>query len=155
MVRTPDTSELKSRQKATAEKMTRAQRVHHQLLSGPVKSELRTVPETIQLAAAFNRQARKGLEDLGLDPDNGFALVIAYLTPDLSTIFTCRFVAGKEAEVHKALTAECCIMAGLIFGMQDPEHNGDWLYGAKPFLTTPLVLSALKERIQSDIVGIN
>jgi hypothetical protein len=149
-------SEVKSRQKATAESMTEAQRVEHQLQSGRVKSELRTVPETIQIASAFYRQAREAMKARkGLDTENGFALVIAYLTPDLSTLFTRKYVPGEEGHIYRELSTECCTPVGLIFGIRDPQHDNQWLIGAKPFLTTPLVLEALKQRIQSDVIGIH
>ncbi|HEY6769385.1 MAG TPA: hypothetical protein VI386_31970 [Candidatus Sulfotelmatobacter sp.] len=151
-----DVSEIKSRQKATAENMTQAQRVQHQLHSGPVKSELRTVQEAIQIASAFNRQAKEAMKDRKkLEHARDFSLVLAYLTPDLSALFTAKFVPGEETKLYKELSSGCCIMAGLIFGIRDPEHKNDWLLGVKPFLTTPLVLSALKQRIDSEVIGIN
>jgi hypothetical protein len=147
--------ELKSRQKATAENMTEAQKVQHQLQSGPVKSELRTVQDAIQTAAAFNRQAKEAMQSKGLNHEKDFSLVLAYLTPDLSSLFTRKFVPGQEADIYKDLASGCSIMAGLIFGIRDHKHNGDWLLGLKPFLVTPLVTSALRERLFSDVIGIN
>lgn len=151
---TPD----KSRQRLAAENMTQAEKVQHRLQSGPVKSELRTVPEAIHIASAFHRQAKEAMKDhKKLDHATGFRLVIAYMTPDLSTLFTIKFEPGREAEIAKELTAKdtCALPVGLIFGIQDYEHSGDWLIGAKPFLTTPLVLSALNQRIDSEVIGIN
>ena len=148
--------EKKSRQRIASEKMTDAQRVQHKLRSGPIKSELRTVPETLLLTKAFFLQAKEAIEAYpSLNAENGFALVIAYLTPDLSAIFTKSYKPGKETEIAQELSSMCCIPAGLIFGIRDPEHNGDWLIGDKPFLATPLVISALRQRIESDVIGIN
>jgi hypothetical protein len=153
-MRTPDISELKSRQKVAAENMTQAAKVQHQLQSGPVRSELRTVREAIHMASAFNRQAKEAMKDHKLlDHAKDFALVIAYMTPDLATIFTRKFEPGAETVIAEELSSGCCIMVGLIFGIRDPEHNGDWLFGVKPFLTTPLVLSALKQRLDSEVIG--
>jgi hypothetical protein len=155
-MRTPDLSELKSRQKVAAENMTQAAKVQHQLQSGPVKSELRTVQEAIHIAAAFNRQAKEAMKGhKRLDHAKNFRVVIAYMTPDLSTIFTRKFEPGAETAIAEELSSGCCIMVGLIFGIQDPEHNDDWLYGVKPFLVTPLIVSALKQRIDSEVIGIN
>jgi hypothetical protein len=150
--------EEKSRQRLAAENMTQAEKVQHQLQSGPVRSELRTIQEAIHIASAFNRQAREAMKaHKKLDHETDFALVIAYMTPDLSTLFTTRFVSGRGAEIAKELSAKdtCALPVGLIFGIQDPEHNREWLFGVKPFLTTPLVISALKQRLDSDVIGIN
>jgi hypothetical protein len=148
-------NETRSRQKIAAENMTPAAKVHQQLQSGPIKSELKTVHEAIFLASAFNRQAKEAMELKGLDHSKNFGLVICYLTPDLSMLFTKRFVPGEESRIEREMAGQCCIMAGLIFGICDLEHRGDWLFGMRPFLVTPLVLQALRERAESDVIGIS
>jgi hypothetical protein len=155
-MRTARTEEI-SRQRKAADNMTEAKKLHQKLGSGAIKSELRTVPETIHLASTFYRQAQQAIkqEYKKLDSENGFALVIAYLTPDLSNLFTRKYMPGEEGHIYRELSTECCIMVGLIFGVRDPEHNNDWLIGGKPFLNTPLVIDAMKQRISSDVIGIN
>lgn len=147
------TVEPKSRQKKTAESMTKAQKVHRQLTSGPVKSDLRTSQEAVQIAAAFYRQLKEvmRLRELGSE----FKVHIAYLTPDLCFLFTKLYEPGQEKQILEFLSQGCHIMAGLLFGIRDPEHSGDWLIGAKPFLNAPLVVSALKQRMDSETIGLD
>jgi hypothetical protein len=145
-------ADLKSRQQTAADNMSDSERVHRQLTSGPTKSELRTVPEVIGTASAFNRQAKEAMKLKHLDHAKDFVLTIGYLTPDLGILYTKKFVEGHEAELQKALASECAIFCGLIFGIR--EGKG-WLLGARPFLNTPLVLSALKGRLESEVIGID
>jgi hypothetical protein len=97
------------------------------------------------------------MDNAGLNHAKDFSVVIAYMTPDLSMLFTRRYEHGKESEIQADLSGpgKCCIMAGLIFGIRDHDHGGDWLIGGKPFLHTPLVISALKQRMESEVIGIN
>src|SRR5205807_10634532 len=149
--------EKKSRQKIAAENMTTVQRIQRALQSGPVKSELRTVQETIHLARALSAQAKNAMDLKGLNHAKDFAVVIAYMTPDLTMLFTRKFEPGKEREIQADLEGpeKCCIMVGLIFGIRDHEHGGEWLFGVGPFLVTSLVVNALKQRIEEDVIGIN
>lgn len=154
MMETARRQPAKSRQKIAAEAMTKTEQVYRQLRSGPIPNELRTVQEAIFLASAFTRQAKEAMLAKGLNPDT-LVVVIAYMTPDLSVLHTRKFVPGAEKHLQNELAAECCIMAGLIFGIRDPDHNNEWLVGEKPFLNTPLVRSALSQRIESEVLGIN
>lgn len=118
--------------------MSKVQRLHRALQSGPVKSELRTLSEAIHAARALCKQ----IEAEGIAPKD-FVVHIAYLTPDLSSLFTHRFSAGQEAATQAELSGECCIMAGLTFSLRDRER-GNWIVAARPFLKTPLVETAFK-----------
>jgi hypothetical protein len=141
--------EPKSRQKLAAENMTRVQKLTRVLQCGQLKSELRTVQEAIHMARGLYTQ----IESEGLKPQNDeFAVHIAYMTPDLSMLFTRRFKPGKDeaAQIQADLASKCCIMVGLIFGMKDPDHDNEWLIGARPFLNTPLVVMALQQRVESE-----
>lgn len=145
-----------SRQKIAAAKMTPAQRICRALQSGPVKSELRTVQEAIHLARAFNTQAKSAMdaakaEGATLDHAEDFGVSIAYMTPDLSVLHTLKFEVGQEAVIQAELSGgsgRCCIMVGLVFDVRDHAKGGGWLHGARPFLTTPLVLMALRQRME-------
>jgi hypothetical protein len=131
-------SETKSRQKLAAENVNKVQRLHRALQSGPLKSDLRTVSESIHAARALYKQ----IEMEGIDPKD-FWVHVAYLTPDLSALFTQTFTPGQEAAIQSELSGQgrCCIVVGLAFGIRDWER-GNWLLGARPFLRTPLVLMA-------------
>ena len=144
--------EEKSRQKLAAENMTAAQKIHRALQSGPIKTELRTVQESIHIARALSAKARVEMDVKGLSHEKDFSVHIAYMTPDLSFLSTRRYEAGKEAAIYSDLAGpgKCCIVVGLVFGIRDREHGGDWLLGARPFLNTPLVLMALKQRIEEN-----
>jgi hypothetical protein len=145
---TPRVSEAPiSRQKRAAENMSKVQRLHRALQSGPIKSELRTLSEAIHAARALYKQ----IQAAGIEPKD-FAVHIAYLTPDLSTLFAHPFIAGQEAVVQAELSGECCIMAGLTFGLRDHEH-GNWIVAARPFLKTPLVEMALDNWLKETVVA--
>jgi hypothetical protein len=146
-----------SRQKLAADNMTAVAKIHRALQSGQLKSELRTVQEAIHAARALNAQAKAAMDDKGLTHAKDFSMHIAFMTPDLSTLFTRRFELGQEAVIQAELSGPgmCCVMVGLVFGIRDHDHGGDWLIGARPFLATPLVLMALKQRIDEGVVGIN
>jgi hypothetical protein len=133
--------------------MTTVQKIHRALQSGRLKSELRTVSEAIHAARALTMQ----IEAAGLKHDEDFQVHIAYLTPDLSMLFTERYIRGEESAIHAKLAGPgtCCIMAGLVFGIRDKEHGGDFLIGARPFLETPLVLSALRQRMEENTMGVS
>src|SRR5215831_18513520 len=112
------TNEGKSRQKLAADNMTRVQKIVRALQSGRVKSELRTAQEAIHAARALAMQI--GAE--GFTLNENFFVHIAYLTPDLSMLFTRRYVKDAEQEIYAELAGpgSCCIMAGLLFGIKDP-----------------------------------
>jgi hypothetical protein len=143
----------KSRQKVAAESMTRVQKIHRALQSGQLKSELRTVSEAIHAARALTMQ----IEAAGLKDERDFHVHVGYMTPDLSMLWTRRYERGQEAAIQEDLSGpgKCCIPVGLVFGIRDPEHGGDWLIGSRPFLDTPLVRTALKQQQESEVVGIN
>lgn len=138
----------------TVRKMTTAARVAQRFAGGRPSNELRTVQEAIWMAKAMDRQLRESMKANGLDPDDS-RILICYLTPDLSMLFTEPFVEGQEQALHSKLASQCCIMAGLIYVIveRDPkvlkERGTDdvTIMGAKPFLNTKLVLTALRERI--------
>jgi hypothetical protein len=150
---TTQPNEGKSRQRLAAENMSKAQRIHRAIQSGPIKSELRTVQEAIHAARALAVQI--GAE--GFTLNENFFVHIAYLTPDLSMMFTRRYVEGKESEIYSDLAGpgRCAIMAGLLFGIFDPERNGEPVIGARQFLNTPLITMALKQRVESQEIGVN
>jgi hypothetical protein len=133
-----------SRQKIAAEKMTKIENISRAMRSGMIKSELRTAQESIWMAKATDQQ----MQTAGVDPKDR-RVYIAYMTPDLTVLSTLRFVEGQETALYSTLTAPgtCCIFVGLIFAMRDHEHNGDWLFAHKPFLLTPNVTLALKQRM--------
>lgn len=124
--------------------MTQVEKISRALRSGQIKSELRTAQDAIWMAKALDQQ----MKSAGVDQKDR-RVYVAYMTPDLSILSTLPFREGQEQAVLKTLTApgSCCIMAGLIFAMRDKEHGGDWLFAHKPFLYTPLVATALKQRI--------
>lgn len=147
-------TETKSRQQKAADNMTRVKKVVRALGSGQLKSELRTVQEAIHLA----RGLFMNIESHGFKADKEeFAVHIAYMTPDLSMLFTRKFEPGDKAaaKIQADLSGQCCIMVGLLFGIRDPDHDDDAWIGARPFLSTPLVLMALKQRVESDSIGLN
>ena len=155
MVSTRETKSV-SRQRAAAGKMTAAQRVQQRIASGAFKSELRTATEAIWMAKAMDGQLREAMREAGLNPKECW-VHIAFMTPDLSTLSTVRFVEGTEQQMHDSLTGpgKCSIMVGLIFGIaeRDPEklretggEMGTYI-GAKPLLLTERVREALKQRI--------
>jgi hypothetical protein len=146
-------SESKSRQKLAAENMSEAQRVHHQLRSGPIRSELRNAREAIQIAGAFYRQAAEQMKARKLDPKDLF-VHISYLSPDLTVLSTLAFEPGKESQLYEKLSTGCSIMAGLIYAIRDAER-GSILVGAKPFVDTPLVREALKQRVEASGIGVS
>lgn len=151
--RTEQTRPEPSRQKLAAENMTRVQKIHRALQSGRLKSELRTVQEAVHAARALTMQ----IEAEGLKLNEDFFVHIAYLTPDLSMLFTRRYIPGQESTIHSELAGpgSCCIMAGLVFGIRDNERGGDFLIGARPFLETPLVLTALRQRMEEKTTGVS
>jgi len=147
----------KSRQKLAAERMTDAQKLCQRLGSGALKSEFRTVSEAIHMARALAAQmADAGRED-GLAKEYGkdHHIAIAYMTPDFSQLHTWPYAPGKEAEIHSQLTGpgRCCIPVGLIFEVLEGKEGRRM--GARPFLITPLVMMALKQRITESKIGIN
>jgi hypothetical protein len=147
-------NEGKSRQKLAAENMTKAQNVGRKILSGALKSELRTAQDAIHAARALALQI--GSEGFVLNEN--FFVHICYLTPDLSMLYTRRYVAGKEAAIYSELAGpgSCSIMAGLFFGIIDPERDGEWVVGARQFLNTPLVTTAFKQLAENkDAIGVN
>lgn len=153
MVKTQQ-SEQKSRQKQAAENMTRVGKLMRALQSGQLKSELRTVQEAIHLARAlFMHIESQGFKS----EEEQFAVHIAYMTPDLSMLFTRKFEPGDKAAatIQADLSGQCCIMVGLIFGIIDPDNHDNALGGARPFLNTPLVMMALKQRLESDSIRLN
>ena len=133
-----------SRQKIAAEKMSPVQQLHRRLQSGPLKSELRTVSESIFAARVLYKQ----IEAAGI-PAKDFWVHIAYTAPDLSALSTRPFAPGEEAAIQGELSGpgSCCIMVGLAFGIRDWER-GNWVLGARPFLETPLVRTAFKQWLQ-------
>jgi hypothetical protein len=149
-----ETRERRSRQAAAAERMTKAQRVHQKLNSGAPKYELRTLQETLQFAAAFYRQMREAMT-IG-DVKTEFGLHIAYLTPDFSYLFTRKYEPGGEKQIYDELSQGCFLMVGLIFGMRDPDDpKGRWLVGNKKFLDTPLIRTAMEQRMDGEDIGIS
>ena len=120
-------TELRSRQKIAADNMTPVAKFVRALQSGQLKSELRTVQEVIHAASALYKQIEAGALRKTSRSQT------AYLTPDLSMLFTRKYVPGKESEIQAELSGQCCIWAGLVFGIRDPGHGGDWLMGARPF----------------------
>lgn len=118
--------------------MTDAQRLQQRLSSGALKSELRTVSESIHAARAMYKQ----IESDGMDAKD-FFVHIGYLTPDLSALFTEPYVPGKESEIQAALSGQCCIVVGVVFGIRDWKVK-NWLLGARPFLRTQLVTAAFQ-----------
>lgn len=144
----------KSRQRVAAENMTEAQKLQQQLASGPIRSELRNAREAVQIAGAFYRQATEAMKSKGLDPEKGFFLHISYLSPDLTVLSTRMYEPGKESQLYEALSVGGAIMAGLIFGIVDTETK-TLRVSAKPFVDTPLVREALKQRVTSGGLGIN
>lgn len=151
-MRTQD-RDTRSRQKIAADKMTPAQRICRALQSGAVRSELRTVQEAIHLARALSSQAKSAMGAVeGMNHAEDFIVHLAYMTPDLSVLHTLKFEVGQEAAIQAELSGgsgKCCIMVGLIFGMRDTAQGGGWRIGARPFLTTPLVLMALKQTMEN------
>jgi hypothetical protein len=141
-------TEPKSRQKLAAENMSKVQRLHRALQSGPLKSELRTVSESIHAARGLFKQ----IESAGLEHKD-FAVHIAYMTPDLSALFTRPYVPGEEAAIQAELSGQgtCCIMVGLTFGLRDLERE-NWIVGARPFLRTPLVMMAFAQWMQETFI---
>jgi hypothetical protein len=144
----------KSRQKIAAENMSKEQRVHRQLQSGPLKRELRNAKETVWTAAGFYRQAREAMTAQGLTfGEDTFAMVVCYLSPDLTTLWTLKYIPGEEQKLNEELNQSCGVIIGLMFGVLEPGHG--WLMGVRPFLDTPLVLEAFKARLSSDVLGVN
>src|ERR1700733_13428814 len=89
------TESKKSYQKATAEAMSKVQMLHRRLSSGPLKSELRTVSESIHAARALYAQ----IEGAGI-PAKDSPVHVAYMTPDLSALYTAQFTPGQEAKIQ-------------------------------------------------------
>jgi len=154
----------KSRQKLAAEKMTPVQRLARALQSGQLKSELRTMPEAIHMAHALAMQIGNALKMPEYANEfkkptyaEHYHVAIAYMTPDLSMLSTWPYEPGKEAEIQQQLSGpgKCCIPVGLFFGIRDPKQGAGWLSGARPFLNTPLVIMALKQRLEENTIGIN
>ncbi|HZR58465.1 MAG TPA: hypothetical protein VFA74_16450 [Terriglobales bacterium] len=158
MVKTQHREE-KSRQKLAAEKMTPVQNLVRSLQSGQLKSELRTVQESIHAARALAMQIESVSTNYGLSKKyaEDFHVSIAYMTPDLSTLYTWPYEPGKEAEIQQRLSGPgtCCIPVGLVFGVRDRKQGGGWLSGARPFLNTPLVRLALQQRLEENTIGIH
>src|ERR1035437_2626907 len=121
----------RSRQKIAADNMTPVMKLARALQSGQLKSELRTTQEAIHAATALTKQIEAA--ELGLTYEKDFLVHIAYLTPDLSMLFTAKFEPGKQAAIQAKLSGQCCYMAGLVFGIRDKDHGGDWAFGARPF----------------------
>ena len=145
--------EQKSRQKLAAENMTKTQKLARALQSGQLKSELRTVQESIHLARGLYTQ----IESEGFKHNENFWVHIAYMTPDLSMLFTRKFEPGEKeaAKIQADLSGECCIVVGLVFGIIDPDNEDDSSLGVRPFLNTDLVRMALKQRVESGSIGMN
>src|SRR5579864_5236828 len=106
----------------TVRNMTTAARVAKNFAGGRPTNELRTAQEAIWMAKAFDRQLRDSMRANGLDP-NDCRVLICYLTPDLSMLWTEPFYEWKESEIQAKLTSQCCIMAGLIYVIveRDPK----------------------------------
>lgn len=157
-------TETKSRQKIAAENMTDVQRLMRALQSGRLKSELRTAQEAIHAARALAVQIGSTLNSPGFakhfkNPKYAehYHVAVAYMTPDLSMLFTEPYTPGKELELQQRLSGPgtCCIPVGLVFGIRDTEGPG-WYSGARPFLETPLVIMALKQRLEDqNTIGIH
>jgi hypothetical protein len=131
----------KSKQRIAAEKMSKVQNLSRALQSGRLKMELRTVPEAIHAARSVYSQIKaEGLEA------KDFHVKIAYLTPDLSALFTRSYMLGEEAAAQADLLGQgmCCIMVGIGFALRDWER-GNWAVGYRPFLNTPLVTAAFEQ----------
>ncbi|MFL6305450.1 MAG: hypothetical protein ACJ72H_18120, partial [Candidatus Sulfotelmatobacter sp.] len=106
------------------------------LQSGQLKSELRTMQEAIHLARSAAMQIGNALKASPFTDDADYAafkkaaygehynVAIAYMTPDLSMLFTRRYEPGKEAVIQGELSSpgQCCIPVGLLFGIRDPKH---------------------------------
>jgi hypothetical protein len=140
------TESKKSYQKETAESMSKVQMLHRRLASGPLKSELRTVSESIHAARALYIQ----IEIAGISAKD-FSVHIAYMTPDLSALYTSRFAPGQEGKIQAELSSQCCIVVGLTFGLRDWERE-NWILGSRPFLRTPLVEMAFAQWMQQTLM---
>jgi hypothetical protein len=137
------TQDAPSRQKLAAQNMSKVQRLHRALQSGPLKSELRTIPESIHAARALYKQ----IEAAGVAAKD-FHVHIAYLTPDLSVLSTQAFELGHEPQIQTALSGPtCAIVVGVLFAIRDWERK-NWVVGARPFLETPLVRKAIDSWMQ-------
>lgn len=146
----------KSRQRLASEKMSPVQKLCQRLSSGAIRSELRTVQETMHMARALVEQMGQLGKEYGLCKTYGkdYSVAVAFLTPDLSVLNTWPFNLGKEAEMQTALSGpgRCTIPVGLVYEVMDPD--GGRMMGARVFLNTPLVVMALKQRITNETVGI-
>jgi hypothetical protein len=146
----------------TVEKMSAAAKVQRRFSAGRPMNELRTIQESIWMAKSLDQQLRDAMKNEGLKPEDS-SVLLCYLTPDLSMLFTEPYVDGQEHSLHAKLAGRCCIMVGLIFGVRerDPRvlktrgNDNLWILGAKPFLTTKLVLTALKQRLDTTELGGN
>jgi hypothetical protein len=139
-----------SKQQRAADNMTVVQKVHRALASGQFKSELLTIQQALYAVRAFNIQATSLIARAGLDPEKDFSVALCYMTPDLTTLHTHPYQRGREAAIQAELSGpgNCIITVGVIFGIRDPEHKDNWLFGSRAFLDTPLVRMALKQRIE-------
>ena len=144
MVRTQAKEIQPSRQQVAADKMTKVQRLHRALQSGPLKSELRTAFESIHAARALYEQ----IERAGIAADD-YNVHVAYVTPDLSALFTVPFMPGQEAAIQAELSGpgRCAIIVGLTFSLRDWDA-GNWSVGVRPFLKTPLVEMAFENLVK-------
>jgi hypothetical protein len=139
---------LKSPQKLAEESMSKVQKLNRAMQSGRLKMELRTVPEAIHSARALYKQ----IESAGLQHKD-FSVHIAYMTPDLSALFTHQYVLGEEAKIQAELSGPgmCCILVGLGFAMRDWDRK-NWVVGVRPFLDTPLVHMAFNQWLEEMLI---
>jgi hypothetical protein len=125
--------------------MSKVQNLSRALQSGRLKMDLRTVPEAIHAARSLYSQIKsEGIEAKDCH------VHVAYLTPDLSALFTRPYVPGEEAAIQAELSAQgmCCIMVGTAFALRDWER-GNWVVGYRPFLSTPLVERAFEQWLEA------
>jgi len=138
------TESAPSPQKLRAQGMSKVQNLSRALQSGRLKMDLRTVPEAIHAARSLYSQIKAA----GIEAKDCH-VKIAYLTPDLSSLFTHSYVPGEEASIQAELSGQgmCCIMVGTAFALRDLE-KGNWVVGYRPFLNTELVKRAFEQWLE-------
>jgi hypothetical protein len=154
MVRTQERTET-NRQKEAAAAMSPLKQMQRALSSGALKSEFRTIHEAINAARLMSAQivAMAKRYDVKFKSEkygDNFHVAVAFLTPDLTTLNTWPYTPGQETETYKAISGQNGICVALIFEIADAKEK---LMGARPFLITPLVMSALKERMKETLGG--
>ncbi len=137
------TQSAPSPQKLRAEGMSKVQNLNRALQSGRLKMDLRTVSEAIHAARGIHSQ----IKDAGIEAKD-FHVKIAYLTPDLSSLFTHSYIPGEDKAIHETLSQQCCIMVGTCFAIRDWEKK-NWVVGKRPFLATQLVDRAFDQWMDS------